>query len=182
MAAVQVCKLSCIAMVWGWCVVVVVGREARARPFQPTEKRFHAAMQSYGGKYAVLTVQAGCGFDLWPSNVSFPARLGGGRYNYTVRESKYQHDLLRQFVDGARAAGVRPGIYYIVNNDVMMQKVYNATTAELEDFIIGQLREIWGSYGELVRRRPLHWDTLDLHCVLLKHLPKWAGRRSRLRV
>lgn len=36
------------------------------------------SVKDYGGQYAVLTVQAGCGFDLWPSNVSFP---WGGRYN-----------------------------------------------------------------------------------------------------
>eukprot|EP01052_Picozoa_sp_SAG31_P052494 SAG31_NODE_12986_length_901_cov_1.500000_1_plen_91_part_10 len=78
------------------------------------------------------TVRAGCGFDLWPSNVSFPAALGGGVYNYTVKESPFQRDLLREFVDAARAAGIRPGIYYIVNNNVLVDRVYNATAAEKE--------------------------------------------------
>jgi hypothetical protein len=53
------------------------------------------AVVAYGGKYAVLTVQAGCGFDLWPSNVT----LRGHKYNYTITESKYQRDLLREFVN-----------------------------------------------------------------------------------
>ena len=96
---------------------------------------------------AVLTVQAGCGFDLWPSNVSLPS---GGRYNYTVRESRYKHDLLRQFVDGARAAGIKPGIYYIVNNNILLSRVYNATPAQTEAVVLGQLREIWSGYGDLV--------------------------------
>ena len=92
----------------------------------------------------------GCGFDLWPSNVSFPAALGGGLYNYTVRESPFKRDLLREFVDAARAAGIRPGIYYIVNNNVLLERIYNATAAEKENIILGQLREIWSSYGDLV--------------------------------
>jgi alpha-L-fucosidase len=131
------------------------------------------AVRSYGGKYAVLTVQAGCGFDLWPSNVSLPASAGGGVYNYTVRESKFGRDVLREFVDAARAAGIRPGIYYIVNSNVFMQRALNATVrraaprhatpcaqgswrqraaqvAEQEAVILGQLEEIWGSYGDLV--------------------------------
>ena len=94
----------------------------------------------------MLTVQAGCGFDLWPSNVSLPS---GGRYNYTVRESRYKHDLLRQFVDGARAAGIKPGIYYIVNNNILLSRVYNATPAQTEAVVLGQLREIWSGYGDL---------------------------------
>eukprot|EP01043_Picozoa_sp_COSAG02_P096674 COSAG02_NODE_32952_length_508_cov_0.506112_1_plen_85_part_10 len=44
------------------------------------------AVHSFGGKYAVLTAQAGCGFVLYPSNASVP---GHGRYNYTIRESPY---------------------------------------------------------------------------------------------
>ena len=97
-----------------------------------------------------LACCVGCGFNLWPSNVSFPAALGGGRYNYTVRESPFKRDLLREFVDAARAAGIRPGIYYIVNNNVLLERIYNATAAEKENIILGQLREIWSSYGELV--------------------------------
>lgn len=92
----------------------------------------------------------GCGFDLWPSNVSFPAALGGGLYNYTVRESPFKRDIVREFVDAARAAGIRPGIYYIVNNNILLERVFNATAAEKEEVILGQLREIWSSYGELV--------------------------------
>ena len=44
----------------------------------------------------MLTVQAGCGFVLYPSNATLP---GGGRYNYTIRESSFGRDLVREFVD-----------------------------------------------------------------------------------
>lgn len=144
------------------------------------------AIKSYGGKYAVLTAQAGCGFTLWPSNVALPdgtrlvrelilacvsacglcarervlsdvcmhaadnnvwwwyrltqsnaltlavavavaaavaaAAVAGrwllvARYNYTVRESSRPIDLVEEFVTAARAAGITPGIYYIINNN-----------------------------------------------------------------
>eukprot|EP01052_Picozoa_sp_SAG31_P012471 SAG31_NODE_730_length_12505_cov_3.807109_15_plen_434_part_00 len=121
-----------------------------ASSFSPTDLNvtdWFASITACGARYAVLTVQADCGFVLYPSNVSFP---WGGRYNYTVRESPFKRDLLREFVDGARAAGVRPGVYYIVNSNALLSRVYNATPAQTRSVILGQLREIWSNYGELV--------------------------------
>jgi|EP01044_Picomonas_judraskeda_P000620 alpha-L-fucosidase len=66
-------------------------------------------------RFFMMLILTGCGFDLYPSNVSFPASLGGGIYNYTVRESPFKRDLLREFVDAARAAGIRPGVYLLRN-------------------------------------------------------------------
>jgi hypothetical protein len=63
-----------------------------------------------------------------------------------VRESPFKRDILREFVDAARAAGIKPGIYYIVNNNVLLTRTYSATPAELEAIILGQLREIWSEY------------------------------------
>ena len=47
---------------------------------------------------------------------------------------------------GESAAGIKPGIYYIVNNNVLLTRTYSATPAELEAIILGQLREIWSEY------------------------------------
>ena len=66
--------------------------------------------KAMGAKHAILTTQAGCGFDLWFTNATLP---GGARYNYTVRESPFKRDIVREFVDAARAAGApwpRPSI------------------------------------------------------------------------
>ena len=52
--------------------------------------------------------------------------------------------------DGARAAGIKPGIYYIVNNNILLSRVYNATPAQTEAVVLGQLREIWSGYGDRV--------------------------------
>ena len=65
-------------------------------------------------------------------------------------EAMVTANLLRQFVDGARAAGIKPGIYYIVNNNILLSRVYNATPAQTEAVVLGQLREIWSGYGDLV--------------------------------
>eukprot|EP00729_Bicosta_minor_P009523 gene9523-13495_t len=96
------------------------------------------AIKSYGGKYAVLTAQAGCGFTLWPSNVALP---DGTRYNYTVRESSRPIDLVEEFVTAARAAGITPGIYYIINNNYYLS-VSNGVAVPLE--------ELWTKYGTLL--------------------------------
>ena len=53
-----------------------------ASAFNPTQldvTDWFASIRAFGARYAVLTVQADCGFLLYPSNVSFP--WGGGRYN-----------------------------------------------------------------------------------------------------
>ena len=160
------------------------------------------SVRDYGGQYAVLTVQAGemnefkklwrlfsltelarvlsagCGFDLWPSNVSFPAAWGGGIYNYTVRESPFKRDLLREFVDAARVAGIRPGIYYIVNTNILLSRVYRATAAQTRAVIIGQLREIWSNYGEMVE---LWFDGGTKDPILGKHHSRIKPTRRHAR-
>ena len=48
-------------------------------------------------------------------------------------------------------AGIRPGIYYIVNHNVYLTRLIPpATVVETEAIILGQLEEIWSQYGELV--------------------------------
>jgi hypothetical protein len=117
------------------------------------------AVSSFGGKYAVLTAQAGCGFVLYPSNATLP---GGSRYNYTIRESPYRRDLVMEFVTEARKWGIRPGIYYILNFNAFLQfnqgkpapkpgrGTLALTAAQYEAVVLQQLRELWGGkYGAL---------------------------------
>lgn len=72
-----------------------------------------AAAAAGGFKYAVLTVQAGCGFLLHGTKSKLP---DGSAYNYTIAQSPILagRDILAEFVAAARAAGILPGIYYIV--------------------------------------------------------------------
>ena len=111
------------------------------------------AVHSFGGKYAVLTAQAGCGFVLYPSNASVP---GHGRYNYTIRESPYKRDLMQEFVTEARKWGIKPGIYYIVNFNAYLQfagghpaakpgaGTLGLTVEQYSEVVLAQLRELWG--------------------------------------
>ena len=114
-----------------------------------------------GAKQVILTAQAGCGFDLWFTNVTLGSGSHTYRYNYTVRESPFAVDIVRQFVDAARAAGIRPGLYYIINNNYFLSyrngavqprtapQQVQVTTAEYETLVLLQLRELWGSYGSM---------------------------------
>lgn len=116
--------------------------------------------KTFGAKVAQLTTQAGCGFLLWPST----AKHSGGPlqsqvYNQTVRESRYGGgDLVRQFVDSCRSAGVRPALYYIAGQNAYCgvkggkvvsgggpcggQDDYNA-------LVLAHLTELWANYGNL---------------------------------
>ena len=115
-----------------------------------------------GAKQVILTAQAGCGFDLWFTNVTLGSGANTYRYNYTVRESPLAVDIVRQFVDAARIAGIKPGLYYIINNNYFLSYRNGAvqprtsagqvqvTTAEYEALVLLQLRELWTAYGSLV--------------------------------
>ena len=73
--------------------------------------------------------------------------------------------MLREFVDAARAAGVRPGIYYILNNNKFLRcdsckdgssgatgktGSIAVTGEQYRSIVLSQLAEIWGQYGSLV--------------------------------
>jgi len=134
-----------------------------AESFAPTAldtDAWAAAAKGFGAKYAVLTVQAGCGFLLYPTNSTVP---GGGVYPYTTANASAvaaAPDIVARFVASCRKAGVRPGIYYQIANNVFCavkacvvqppggagpcgdQAAYEATT-------LAQLEELWTRYGEL---------------------------------
>jgi alpha-L-fucosidase len=130
--------------------------------------------QSAGLEYAVLTTQAGCGFLLFDTNSTIPkyaidnsfSDLNGDtpveqtRYYYTLREAKYQHDLVRQFVDSCKKYNMKAGVYYITNNNVfcgvhdgVMAKEGGGHCGTQEDFyrtMVQQLTELWSGYGDFV--------------------------------
>jgi hypothetical protein len=133
--------------------------------FNPQRLNTTAWMESVvagGFKYAVLTVQAGCGFLLHDTKSTLP---DGSPYNYTIAQSPVLkgRDILAEFVAAARAAGIQPGVYYIVNNNVFLRTgsgkvgtvgqtkagTVSVTQTEYEDIILAQLTEIWSDYGDL---------------------------------
>jgi alpha-L-fucosidase len=61
-----------------------------------------ARAKQAGMRYAVLTTKHHDGFALWPT------RAGG----LSVADSRYKGDLVREFVEATREAGLRVGLYY----------------------------------------------------------------------
>jgi alpha-L-fucosidase len=74
------------------------------------------SMVALGVTEAVLTAKHGCGFYLWPSNVSLP---DGRRYPYRVVESLYG-DVLGRFVASTSARGIGHGFYYSLTNNFFL--------------------------------------------------------------
>lgn len=137
------------------------------------------------------SVQAGCGFLLYPSQSRLPASV----FNYTLASSPgFEHrDIVREFVDAARAAGIMPGIYYILNVNAFLcvsaGKVstkckpgsVQVTQEEYEDITLQQLTELWTNC-ELSHGRVI--DTcgvLAVLCGLITHACRRAPRGALVR-
>lgn len=126
------------------------------------------AITSLGAKYATLVVKHNCGFALWPSNISFPVRSDGHGvgYEYSVENAPppvQGEDIVRDFVDSAKKAGVGHGFYYstVVNNYLNVQDAVvrpigtwadgqvNITNSTYDGIVFDQLSELWEGYGDL---------------------------------
>lgn len=132
--------------------------------FDPYALNISSWIESYialGAKSAVLTAKHGCGFCLWPTEVTIPST--NSTYNYSVKYSKYNGDIVRLFVDSARAAGLGVGFYYSLTNNFylnvkghevqpttsLLPGQQNVTQSEFEDIAIAQLTELFTNYGDL---------------------------------
>ena len=82
--------------------------------FNPTEldiDQWLRTAKSMGAKYAVLTARHEGGFCLWPSKTT----------DYTIANSPYKKDLVREFVDGCRRHGLKVGLYHTASHDAHTQ-------------------------------------------------------------
>src|SRR5262249_23654890 len=70
------------------------------RPGAPREWIEHA--RRAGMRYAVLTAKHHDGFALWHTRAS----------DFSIEHAPYGGDLVREFVDATRAAGLRVGLYF----------------------------------------------------------------------
>ena len=124
------------------------------RPNSPREWLAHA--KRAGMRYAVLTTKHHDGFAL------FPSRAG----DFSVAASRYRGDLVGEFVDATRAAGLRVGFYYSLSDwhhpdyppftDACRPYRYGqvpqpteAQWARYLDFLFAQIRELLTSYGPI---------------------------------
>ena len=120
------------------------------------------AAVAMGAKYAVLTAQHCSGFSMWPTDIYDDT---GFEYAYSTRYSDFRggsYDVVRDFVDACAKYGVKPGIYYGLNENYYLNvadgKVLDTplvegqakVTQELYGLIVlAQMKELWTNYGEL---------------------------------
>lgn len=118
-----------------------------------------------GAKYAILVAKHNCGFTTWPTKVKFPLIDGETiAYNYSIGYSpKAGTDLLGDFIESCRKAGIKTGIYYSVvwNNWLNVQGTHvrpgplapgqiPISQQTYESIVLQQLEEIWSGYGDLL--------------------------------
>lgn len=103
-----------------------------------------AAKMSYG----VLTTKHHDGFCLWPS--------AHGSYN--VAHSSYPHDIVAQYVEAFRSAGLKVGLYHSVWDRTHTVQAYDtrhgvpsaqAVRDADMDLVLGQITELLTNYGPI---------------------------------
>ena len=90
--------------------------------FNPTQldtDQWADVYAAVGVKGAVLTAKHGCGFLLWPTNVTLP---DGSPYSYGVGKPKsaIQTDVLRSFTNSMTKANITHGFYYSFTNNFFL--------------------------------------------------------------
>lgn len=135
---------------------------ALAKEFNPTN--FHPEVwlkkaKAAGFKYAVLTTKHHNGFGLWPS------AYGGFNTKDTPMKGR---DLLKEYVDGCRAAGLKVGFYFSGPDwhfdRAFMNYIYGGTAAKYR----GKLPELGPDHEpRVVNRTP---EQIAAHHAALKEM------------
>jgi alpha-L-fucosidase len=115
--------------------------------FQPrllNTTQWFDSIAGLGAKIAVLTAKHGCGFCLWPTRSTMP---DGAPYGYHSSV-----DVVQQFVDSARAAGVGYGFYYSILKNYKLCRVWNDNSC-LDTILPGQLNVTADEYHSVVRQQ-----------------------------
>jgi alpha-L-fucosidase len=101
--------------------------------FNPTTvdtDQWAAAAKSAGMTYGVLTTKHHDGFALWDTASN----------TYDVASSPYGRDVVRQYTDSFRKAGLGVGLYY---------SIWDRSNGETTELVINQLRELLTQYGPI---------------------------------
>jgi alpha-L-fucosidase len=103
--------------------------------------------RSGGFTSALLVAKHHDGFCNWPSKLT----------TFSVASSNWRGgkgDLVKEFVDSARAYGIKPGIYLSVG-DFHCERVLNMSNADYQKYYLGQHKEILQNYGKIWE---IWWD------------------------
>lgn len=116
------------------------GMTPSASLFDPTTfdaKEWVTELKNAGFRQAVLVAKHENGFCLWPSAYT----------DYSVKSSPWkngQGDVVREFTDAARAAGMRAGLYVSP-----VDQHFPSTSADYESYLRNQLTELLLNYGPI---------------------------------
>jgi alpha-L-fucosidase len=115
----------------------------RFAPGPDAARRWTALAKRAGMRYVVLTTKHHDGFCLFDSAVT----------EYCATRRACGRDLVREFVDAARAAGLRVGLYYSLMDwhhpDAAAADRDEAARRRLVEYAHGQLRELLTNYGTI---------------------------------
>jgi alpha-L-fucosidase len=103
-----------------------------------------------GMKYVVFTAKHHSGFCMWDTKTT----------DFKITNTPYGKDILKEFVDGMRKAGLAVGLYYspedfkfLYDHGVTVRRrgldLDKALTEEYNDFIRRQTNELFSNYGEI---------------------------------
>ncbi len=125
-------------------------------PLPDAPRDWLARAKRAGMRYAVLTAKHHDGFAMWPTKTG----------QLSIADSKYPGDLVREFVDATREAGLRVGLYYSLcdwhhpdypafrdeHRPYAFGRVPQPTPeqwARFLDFQFAQMRELLTHYGKI---------------------------------
>ena len=113
------------------------------RPEPGCAKEWVTAAKAAGAKYMVLTTRHHEGFCLWDTKYS----------DYNCVKHGCKRDIVREYVDAAREAGMHVGFYYSLLDwrfpGYFEPEKYPESKAALIEQIFGQVRELMTNYGKI---------------------------------
>ena len=115
----------------------------RFKPRPDCAKLWAKAAVSAGAKYAVFTTRHHDGFCLFDT----------ATHGFSTPQTRCGRDLVREYVDAARDAGLRVGLYYSLIDwrepGYFEPGKYAASASNLVDTVHAQVRELMTNYGQI---------------------------------
>ncbi len=113
--------------------------------FNPTELNCDQWMQAaaaMGARYVVYTARHEGGFCTWPT----------ASHDYSVKASPWRSgrgDVVREFTDACRRAGMKVGLYHTPSHDAFSRRVFKDDPAGYERVQMQQITELLSNYGPI---------------------------------
>jgi alpha-L-fucosidase len=152
---------------WDVQATYATGKTELPSTFNPKNlntSQWFDSITALGANIAVLTAKHGCGFLLWPSKAKMP---DGSPYGYDVgAPGAIGRDVVGEFVNSARAAGVGHGFYYSIMKSFKLCHSFSGTNsctkqvlphqrnfsdADYAKVVRQQVTELWTQYGRFDR-------------------------------